>query len=49
MNLGPRCNEILSNRCQCPNTVVEGTLFCKLHTPIQQHPEVVAAEAKSAK
>ena len=31
MNLGVRCNFMLPNHCQCPNTVAEGSSMCKLH------------------
>jgi predicted type IV restriction endonuclease len=31
MNLGVRCNFMLPNHCQCPNTVVTGSSMCRLH------------------
>lgn len=32
MNLGPRCEQIMENHCQCPNTAVKGSDYCLLHT-----------------
>lgn len=32
MNLGSRCEKMLDNRTQCPNTALPGSDFCALHT-----------------
>lgn len=37
MNLGPRCNAMLANSTQCPNTVQEGSDMCKLHYAIEMY------------
>lgn len=31
MNLGPRCGQMLENRCQCPNTAIDNSEYCALH------------------
>ena len=35
MLLGPQCQKMMDNHCQCPNKVQEGTDFCELHNKIQ--------------
>ena len=34
MNLGPRCEKMLENRCQCPNTAEENSIYCMLHNKL---------------
>ena len=36
MNLGPRCEVMLDNKCQCPNTVEGYTLRCILHNKLKE-------------
>jgi hypothetical protein len=44
MILGPRCNAMRENHCQCPNATIAGSQYCKLHsTP------VVSTQAQPAK
>ena len=53
MNLGPRCDFVLPNRAQCPNTAVinpetdQYEKLCLLHFNLKQHAEE-AEQAKSA-
>lgn len=30
MNLGHRCQRVLPNSCQCPNTAIDGMQYCLL-------------------
>jgi hypothetical protein len=34
MNLGPRCEKMLQNRMQCPNTAQLGSIYCELHNKL---------------
>jgi hypothetical protein len=34
MNLGPRCEMMLENRMQCPNTAEENSIYCMLHNKL---------------
>lgn len=35
MNLGPCCQEMLENSCQCPNTVIDNSNYCALHLTLK--------------
>ena len=49
MLLGPRCNEMLPNRLQCPNVVEGSTQYCRVHNLLQKAANVAAAKAAEAK
>jgi hypothetical protein len=34
MILGPRCDAIIYNHCQCPNAAEADSKFCKLHNAV---------------
>lgn len=44
MNLGPRCEKMLENQCQCPNTAVGGSEYCALHVTLHAAAAATAAQ-----
>ena len=49
MNLGPRCNFMLLNQCQCPNTALADSDMCELHKEFQTEQAVAVEQAKIEK
>lgn len=49
MNLGPRCNFMLPNHCQCPNTALADSDMCELHKEFQTEQAVAVEQAKIEK
>jgi hypothetical protein len=49
MNLGVRCNFMLPNHCQCPNTALADSDMCELHKEFQTEQAVAAEQAKIEK
>ena len=49
MNLGPRCNFMLPNHCQCPNTALVDSDMCELHKEFQTEQAVAVEQAKIQK
>jgi hypothetical protein len=49
MNLGVRCNFMLPNHCQCPNTALTDSDMCELHKEFQTEQAVAVEQAKIEK
>lgn len=46
MNLGPRCNFMLENHCQCPNTVIADSDMCLLHKEFETEQAIAVEQEK---
>ena len=49
MNLGPRCNFMLENHCQCPNTATADSDMCLLHKEFETEQAVAVEQEKIEK
>jgi len=49
MNLGVRCNFMLPNHCQCPNTALVDSDMCELHKEFKIEQAVAVKQAKNEK